>query len=71
MNITGQIRQKFSQTELLKKLITTYGETTEEKEASECIKGGICYMLSVEWLLKLMEIPNSYPDSIYNTQFDN
>ncbi len=71
MNITGQIKQKFSQTELLEKLITTYGESAKEKEASECIKGGICYMLSVEWLLKLMETPNSYPDSIYNTQFDN
>lgn len=71
MNITGQLKQKFIQADLLEKLKPCYGASAEDKEAYECIKDGICYMLSIEWLLKLMETPNAYPDSIYNTQFEN
>lgn len=71
MNITGKLEQQFSQADLLEKLKSSYGTSSVDEEAYECIKEGICYMLSVEWLLKLMKTPKAYPSSIYDTQFDN
>lgn len=71
MSITGLQGQVFRQGALLDVLKGTYGTLTEEQETIEKIKGGICYMLSIEWLLKLLEQPNVYPASVYDTQFDN
>lgn len=71
MNITGSQEQIFVQGELLKVLKETYGESAEEQENFKHIKGGICFMLSIEWLLKLLELPNAYPASIYDPRFDD
>lgn len=71
MSITGLQEQVFRQGELLQALQGTYGALAEEQETVEKIKGGICYMLSIEWLLKLLGQPNAYPASVYDTQFEN
>lgn len=71
MHITGQQRQIFDQGELLDILEETYGNLAEEKETVDSIHGGICYMLSIEWLLRLLEEPDAYPDSIYDTNYRN
>lgn len=57
MSITGQQRQIFNQARLLNILEGTYGSLPEEREAVDSIRGGICYMLSIEWLLRLLEEP--------------
>lgn len=69
MSITGQQRQIFNQAQLLNILEGTYGSLPEEREAVDSIRGGICYMLSIEWLLRLFEGPFAYPDSIYDTNY--
>lgn len=69
MSITGQQRQIFNQARLLNILEGTYGSLPEEREAVDSIRGGICYMLSIEWLLRLLEEPFAYPDSIYDTNY--
>ena len=69
MSITGQQRQIFNQAQLLNILEGTYGSLPEEREAVDSIRGGICYMLSIEWLLRLLEEPFAYPDSIYDTNY--
>lgn len=71
MSITGSQEQVFRQGELLDVLKRTYGTLAEEQEAVKKIEDGICYMLSIEWLLKLSEQPNAYPASVYDTQFDH
>lgn len=71
MYITGQQRQIFNQGELLDILEKTYGGLVEEREAVASIHEGICYMLSIEWLLRLLEEPAAYPDSIYDINYGN
>lgn len=70
-NITGRKLQNFSQSELLEKLIPTYGAGNLEKQMAKDINAGICYMLSVEWLRRLFELPQAYPDSVFDSRFEN
>lgn len=71
MNITGEKKQNFEQGRLLIDMKKTYGNTAAEQEIVRSIEGGICYMLSIEWLLKLLDNPAAYPDSIFDNDFGN
>lgn len=46
----------FSQEKLLAKLIEKIKDDPQSKERIEMIKGGICYMLAIEWIRKGHEI---------------
>ncbi len=56
--------QEFRQSGILKGLEGMYGKSKEEELQKAYIRGGICYMLSTEWLLKLLDA-GAAPDGIY------
>lgn len=58
----------FSQGELIEQLKGEYGSLQEDRECVELIQGGICYMLSLEWLRQLKSVE---PALIYDSNFSD
>ena len=71
MNITGLHMQIFDQNQLIDLLEAKYGNSKEERKIAEVIRGGMCYMLSMGWILRLLEDPLRNPATVFSTQYSD
>lgn len=63
------LKQTFTQSELLKQLEPLYSGSETDPASLEMISGGICYMLSMEWIRQLIVEKPGPPASIFNNDF--
>lgn len=67
----GEQKQTFHQGALLNLLEKDYGTSDDEKACVRLIHDGICYMLSMEWLLELMTGTDKKAKSVFNNQYSD
>lgn len=65
MDKTENYYRPYNQNEIINLLIPEYGDTPKQQTVFDEIKKGMSYMLSVEWLLRLLEDNRLSPNQVF------